>query len=428
MNSIVRKTVGIWQLSFLNFCIASIQVGFGPFLGIFLLSKGWDTSAIGIVMTFGGIAGMLMTAFAGILIDSTTRKRVYVAVAGVCVILASSAILASQNFLVVVSSQIATAIAGAIIDPAIIGITLGIVYQQGFNRQNGLNQAYNHAGNMVGAGLSGYLGIRYGLSGVFSLSIAFGVLSIIFVLLIPAASINDKVARGLPESKGNYEKISGISLLYKNRNILILAICLACFHLGNGAMLPLYGLAAAAQKVEDPSMFVAMTIVIAQSVMIIASITAMKLVENNRYYLVILISFIALPIRGLVASHFISHAGLYPVQILDGIGVGLQSVAVPALMARILNGTGRINVGQSAVMTVQGIGASLSPAIGGWMVKFIGYNNTFLLLGSFALVSIFLWCFFYKSLKSCYSLSTNSTTVIDKPVNLKSLKNELTED
>ena len=67
-----------------------------------------------------------------------------------------------------------------------------------------------------------------------------------------------------------------------------------------------------------------------------------------------LISFLALPIRGFVAAQLITHWGVYPVQMLDGIGAGLQSVAVPGLVARILNGTGRVNVGQGAVMTVQG--------------------------------------------------------------------------
>jgi len=46
-------------------------------------------------------------------------------------------------------SQVATAIAGAAIGPAVSGITLGMVRQAGFNRQTGHNQALNHAGNMV---------------------------------------------------------------------------------------------------------------------------------------------------------------------------------------------------------------------------------------------------------------------------------------
>jgi MFS family permease len=67
------------------------------------------------------------------------------------------------------------------------------------------------------------------------------------------------------------------------------------------------------------------------------------------------------------------RVGVYPVQMPDGVGAGLQSVAGPALVARILNGTGRINVGQGAVMTIQGLGASLSPATGGWIAQGIGY-------------------------------------------------------
>ena len=82
-----------------------------------------------------------------------------------------------------------------------------------------------------------------------------------------------------------------------------------------------------------------------------------------------LISFLALADPRPDRRFLISHWGVYPVQILDGVGAGLQSVAVPGLVARILNGTGRINVGQGAVMTVQGLGASLSPAIGGWIAQ-----------------------------------------------------------
>jgi MFS family permease len=145
-------------------------------------------------------------------------------------------------------------------------------------------------------------------------------------------------------------------------------------------MLPLYGLAVVAEKQGDPASFVALTIVVAQAVMIVASVVAMRLAEKNGYWLVLLISFIALPIRGLVAAHFITHWGVYPVQMLDGVGAGLQSVAVPGLVARILNGTGRVNVGQGAVMTVQGLGASLSPALGGWIAQYLGYPTMFMIL------------------------------------------------
>ncbi len=180
-------------------------------------------------------------------------------------------------------------------------------------------------------------------------------------------------------------------MLLRSRPLLVLAGCLAFFHLGNGAMLPLYGLAVVGAKQGNPAIFVAETVVVAQAVMIVASLLAMRLAERQGFWLVLLVSFAALPIRGLVAAHLITSWGVYPVQMLDGIGAGLQSVAVPGLVARILNGTGRVNVGQGAVMTVQGVGASLSPAIGGWLAQGLGYPTAFTILGCLALVSIALW-------------------------------------
>jgi MFS family permease len=385
-------------LEALNFFMADMQAGVGPFLGVFLLAHGWKAGLIGSVMTIGGVAGMVMTAPAGALVDATSRKRLYVIVPGVCTVLASMIILWSQSFWLVAVSQVATAIAGAAIGPAVAGMTLGIVRQAGFNRQNGRNQAFNHAGNMVGAGLSGLLGWKFGLTAVFWLAAVFGVFSIISVLMIPASAIDDKAARGLKEG-GDDGKVGGFRVLLECKPLLVLAAALACFHLGNGAMLPLYGLAVVAEKQGDPASFVALTIVVAQAVMIVASVVAMRLAEKNGYWLVLLISFIALPIRGLVAAHFIAHWGVYPVQMLDGVGAGLQSVAVPGLVARILNGTGRVNVGQGAVMTVQGLGASLSPALGGWLAQDLGYPTMFMILGSFALVSIALWVGFSPVLK-----------------------------
>jgi MFS family permease len=397
----------LWPLLSLNFFMADMQAGIGPFLGVFLLAHGWQSGLIGTVMTVGGVAGMVMTTPAGAMVDATRRKKLYVIIPGICTVIASGIILLSQDFWLVAVSQVATAIAGAAIGPAVSGITLGIVRQAGFNRQIGHNQALNHAGNMVGAGLSGLLGWQFGFTAVFWLAALFGVLSIVSVLMIPSDSIDDAEARGL---KGDGTgKVGGITLLVECKPLLVLAAALACFHLGNGAMLPLYGLAVVANKQGDPAGFVAITIVVAQSTMIVASLIAMRLAEKEGYWLVLLISFIALPIRGVIAAHVMNKWGVYPVQILDGVGAGLQSVAVPGLVARILNGTGRVNIGQGAVMTVQGLGASLSPAIGGWIAQEMGYGPMFLILGSFALVSVALWIGFASLLRAACAGPKGST-------------------
>jgi MFS family permease len=381
--------------------MADMQAGIGPFLGVFLQAHGWATGAIGSVMTAGGIAGMAMTAPAGALIDASRHKRWIVAVTGVCTVAASFLILYSQALTVVVFSQVATAIAGAAIGPAVTGITLGIARQHGFNRQNGRNQAFNHAGNMIGAGLSGWLGWRFGFTAVFWLAAVFGVLAILSVFLIPEGAIDHRAARGFEQDAkaDDHDRAEGFCTLLRNKPLLILAASLAFFHLGNGAMLPLYGLAVVGKGNANPAIFVAETVVVAQAVMIVTTILATRLASAKGYWIVLLISFAALPVRGLVAANVIAHWGVWPVQMLDGIGAGMQSVAVPGLVACLLNGTGRVNVGQGAVMTVQGIGASLSPAIGGWMAQFLGYHSTFLILGGFALGSLALWIGFGAMLR-----------------------------
>ncbi len=380
--------------------MADAQAGIGPFLGVFLQARGWQVGPIGAVMTIGGIAGMIVTIPAGALVDATTRKRSYIIVSAIFTLMASALIWVSQSFWAVAGSQVATAIAGAAIGPGMAGLTLGIFRQTGFNRQNGRNQAFNHAGNVVGAALSGLLGWRFGFSAVFWLAAVFAIFAIVSTLLIPKKAIDDRVARGLHDKAAQDDKPASFMTLLECKPLLVLAAALALFHLGNAAMLPLYGLAVVAAHRGNPAAFVATTIIVAQTVMIGASLFAIRLAEKHGFWLVILITFLALPIRGLIATSVIKGWGVFPVQGLDGIAAGLQSVAVPGLVARILNGSGRVNVGQGALMTVQGLGASLSPALGGFIAQHFGYRPTFLMLGSFAIGSIVLWMIFAPMLKA----------------------------
>src|SRR4051794_21279774 len=177
--------------------MADMQSGIGPFLGVFLLAHGWQSGLIGTVMT----AGMLVMTPAGAVIDASRHKKLFVIIPGICTVIASGLVLLSQSFWVVTLSQAATAISGGAIVPAVAGITLGIFHQAGFNRQNGHNQVFNHAGNLVGAGLSGLVGWAFGLTWVLWLAAAFGVLSIASGLLIPSDAIDDDEARGLTRKK-----------------------------------------------------------------------------------------------------------------------------------------------------------------------------------------------------------------------------------
>ena len=80
-------------------------------------------------------------------------------------------------------------------------------------------------------------------------------------------------------------------------------------------------------------------------------------------------------------------------QVLDGVGAGLLGVALPGLVAQTLRGTGHVNAGLGAVMTLQGLGAAASPALAGWIAQRFGFDAAFLSLGGIAVLALAL-CWF----------------------------------
>jgi MFS family permease len=380
----------LWPLLAVNFFMADMQSGIGPFIGVFLTERGWESGLIGTAMSIGNVAGMLIITPAGGLIDASHHKRAWIVGPGVAGIAASSIILMSQNFWAVTASQVATSIAGAAILPAVTGVTLGIVGRRGFNRQNGRNQAFNHAGNMVGAAASGLLGWYFGYFSVFLLAALFGAITASCVFMIPPGSIDHRVARGSNEESPDSQP-SGLTVLLKHKPLLVLALSLAVFHLGNAAIVPLYGISAVSGKEANGPSFVATIIVIAQGTMVIASIVGMHVAERRNYWLLMLASFLVLPLRGLLACFVTGWWGVVPVEILDGVGTGLQSVAVPGMVVRSLYSTGRVNLAQGAVIAIQGAGAAFSPALGGWIAEWIGFSSAFLVLGGLGLAAAALW-------------------------------------
>jgi hypothetical protein len=59
-------------LDWLNFLLANVKDGVGPFLAVYLLaSQHWDAGKIGVIMTISGIATVAARAPAGAFVDWT---------------------------------------------------------------------------------------------------------------------------------------------------------------------------------------------------------------------------------------------------------------------------------------------------------------------------------------------------------------------
>src|ERR1700742_3158425 len=128
-----KASARLWPLLGVNFFMADMQSGIGPFVGVFLQERGWATGLIGTALTIGNVAGMLVTTPIGGVIGSSPDKGPGGVTPRLSVVLASAIILISQNFWAVTVSQVAQSLASAAIVPAVTGITLGIAKQKGFN-------------------------------------------------------------------------------------------------------------------------------------------------------------------------------------------------------------------------------------------------------------------------------------------------------
>jgi len=101
-----------------------------------------------------------------------------------------------------------------------------------------------------------------------------------------------------------------------------------------------------------------------------------------------LAGFAILPIRAVLYTFSDNSFWLVGVQLLDGVGAGIFGALTPLVIADIMRGTGRYNLAQGAVATVQGIGASVSGLIAGVIVDHYGYTVTFLSLGAVAALAL----------------------------------------
>lgn len=383
----------------LNFFLADVRDGMGPFLGVFLLAQGWRLDDIGYVMALGGMAGMLATTPLGALVDASRHKCRLLAVAVALLLAGNLALWAFPSLAVTAASQVVAGVAAAMVAPCLLGMTLQITGPAGLPRQLGINEAWNHVGNVAAAALAGLMGFVWGLGAVFALMALMGCAALLCLgrmRLVEAPADADTGAgagtgatgdAAAPSPAGLLRVLAGMPSLW------LVAVVMMLFHLANAAMLPLLGQAAVARGHADPGGFTAMTIIVAQLVMIPMALLAGRHAQRSGYWRLVQAALLSLALRGLVAAGWDSHWALIPVQVLDGVGAGLLGVALPGLVAHMLAGSGHVNAGLGAVLTLQGLGAAASPALAGWIAQRFGFDAAFLSLGGIAALALLLcWC------------------------------------
>ena len=384
-------------LDALNFFLADVRDGLGPYLAIYLLTEQkWNEASIGVVMSIAGLAGIAAQTPAGALIDVSRSKRGLIVAAAVAVTASCLMLPLVPQFWLLAATQASAGAAAAIFAPAIAAITLGIVGPKAFAERIGRNEAFNHAGNAVSALLAGGLAYFYGPVVVFWLLAAMALASIAATLLIPAASIDDRLARGLTDSEeaDGTRKPSGFRILLTCRPLLVFAAATVLFHFSNAAMLPLVGQKLALANPGLATTLMSACIVAAQIVMVPVAVIVGKKADAWGRKPILAVALAVLAFRGAMYPLSDHPAWLVGVQLLDGIGAGIFGALFPLVVADLTKGTGHFNVSQGAIATAAGMGGAFSTAAAGMIVIAAGYSAAFYFLAAVAgsaLVLFYIW-------------------------------------
>jgi MFS family permease len=389
-------------LDALNFFLADVRDGLGPYLAIYLIAvrgpaRGWNEATVGVVLTIAGIVGLLSQTPAGVLIDRARNKPRIIMVAALLVTASSVSLPFVSGYTMVAITQSVAAAAGAVFAPAISAVTLGLVGPKLFARRVGRNEAFNHAGNAASAALAGMLAWSFGPVVVFWLMAALTIASVAVAMRIRNGDIDNAVARGLDcepdgDGDGDCEQPGAWRCLIQNRPLLIFAVVAFTFHLANAAMLTSVGqLLAKTVGKDQATSLTAACIVAAQLVMVPVAIVVGRHAEAWGTKPIFLVAFGFLALRGALYTLSNDPWWLVGVQALDGIGAGIFGALFPVVIADLTKGSGRFNVSQGAVATAQGLGAALSATLAGSIIVAAGYSAGFLTLAAIAAAGFVLY-------------------------------------
>jgi hypothetical protein len=65
----------VHALGWLNFFLADIQTGVGPFVAAYLAANHWNPRDVGLALTCGGLVTVAISPVAGGIVDASTHKR-----------------------------------------------------------------------------------------------------------------------------------------------------------------------------------------------------------------------------------------------------------------------------------------------------------------------------------------------------------------
>ena len=104
-----------------------MQTGFGPFIAVYLTTQKWTQVEIGLVLSIGGMVGLIGQMPGGAIVDAARSERLVAGLAVATIGVSALGYAAWPIFPVVVTAATLHAAASCVLGPAIAAISLGLV-------------------------------------------------------------------------------------------------------------------------------------------------------------------------------------------------------------------------------------------------------------------------------------------------------------
>ena len=379
-------------LPVINFFMADVRRGMGPFLSTWLAeAEKWPPDQIGWVLSAGLIAGMLMATPAGALIDRIGRPRMMLGVTCVMIMGGTLSMFLVHGLWPILAAQIVVATGGALGGPSITALTMATIGKDGFPKQQGINQAATHSGNVVAAAMIWAFAFAIGPGSSIAVLGIMALGMLVALLFYPKDAVDHTRMAGREKRKKG-EKRGSTRALLRNKRLLVVILSVGLFNFGNAAVLPLLGQRLAAEKLHDATQWLAILVVVAQAVMVPTSWIAGRIADKVGRRILLIASCSVLPIRGALAAMSHSPVALIAIELLDGLGAGLISVAAPAAVADLTYGGGRTQTAMGALGTMQSLASALSAGAAGIVVVRFGWTPAYAMLAAVPVLAILVLC------------------------------------
>lgn len=374
-------------LNSLNFFIAAVQTGFGPFFAVYLTEQGWRQVDIGLSLSIGTAAALAFQLPAGALVDAIHLKRLANGLGLLLLLLSVLVLLVAPTPGPVWIAQVIHSAGSCIVTPAIAALTLALCGQEAFAERVGINARYASLGNAGAAVLLGALSGR-------SVFVAVALLVMPAIATLPMFRAADRVPEtehpSLLHPRARKERNQRPWHIFSEPALHIFVVCAVLFHLSNAYMLPL-ALNELAKRTDQSNFVISAAIIVPQIIVMLFSPWTGRVAQRIGRRPILLAGFAALPVRAVLFISLPNAVPLVAIQVLDGVSAMVFGLMVPLIAADLTRRNGFLNLAISVITLAAGLGATVGTALTGWLADTLGAPVAFFslaLLGFAALLTL----------------------------------------